>query len=578
MMTARKPAMAVALILTVIVALAGCSRTPSAPTTTSSAAPATTTKAATTTTATSAPATTTAKPATTSTAAPAPSGQYGELRIAVGTFGNEKLDPIAADGTFANLVPVQMFDYMFWLDNTGTGPEVTPRTVEKWQVSPDGLSWTYYVRKGIKFQNGDNLTAADVKFSLERFSQPDAYRQFTAQNVKNMELVDDYTLRITTKAQQFFLHQGGVPNSPTQGMIMPKNYIEKNGVANFLSRPMGSGPWKFVEGKPGDSYQMEAVATHWRQAPAFKKLTIMQMPEEATRIALMKTGGADFIDISLNNVTNLESAGLSTFSMGWYAQQFQLHGVYDQRSAGMPTADIKVRQALSLAVDRNALLKDFYLGKGLPALPPSITELADEVDLPYWKDYVGKLYKYDPETSKKLLSDAGYAKGFSINLYTFPGRATPFMPQLAEVIQNYWGKIGVTAKIVNIESGSYNRWRVGPATELVGQATTYWNSPGFTLGSLLSDWGSTGTATFLGKGTPQANAADKLLASAAAEPDPAKRRATYAEVIKMATDSFAVGTLASAPGLMAMGKEVTARFPFFPSPSVGLFTEIVKHK
>ncbi|MBI2857358.1 MAG: hypothetical protein HYX95_03460, partial [Chloroflexi bacterium] len=197
--------------------------------------------------------------------------------MAIDSFGMAEIfDPIKSVGTAAtDMFMAQIFDFMF---NTEKG-KLLPGIIERWEMAPDGLSWTYHVRKGIKFHNGDNLTARDVKFSLDRFASKDTTQSNLRVILDRVEQVDDYTVRVFTKTPQPYLPTFSSVNSPAQGQVMPKDYIEKNGPEYFSRNPVGAGPWRLTRVVSGDLIEYEAVTNHWRKTPAFKKLTLFQVPE-----------------------------------------------------------------------------------------------------------------------------------------------------------------------------------------------------------------------------------------------------------------------------------------------------------
>ncbi|MBM2825449.1 MAG: hypothetical protein HW402_1113 [Dehalococcoidales bacterium] len=494
------------------------------------------------------------------TPAPTPTGPYGELRMALSTFGNEKFDPITADIGHTTNVLSAMFDFLLWSDRVEGRIELTPRLLEKWELAPDALSWVYRIRKGVKFQNGDDLTAKDVKFSLERYLSKDSYFANLRNIVERVEIVDDYTVRIYTKGKQPFLPYMQSPMNPGQGLIMPKDYVERNGVEYFTRHPIGSSPWKFVRYVPGDVIELEAVDQHWRQIPAFKKLTLIVVPEETTRTAMLKTGAIDVTEVGLEAASDLKTAGFRTVVTLRDIVSVNFNGVYDSRAAGMPTADIRVRQALSLAINRDELRQGLFYGQATPPLVAGLPETAVDIDTSFWQEYSTKLYRYDPEEAKRLLKEAGYPSGFSMKFYSYVQRGAPYIPKLVEVIQSYWAKISVKVEIVPIEIGTYTTWRPGPADPLVGQANAIRTTSGLTYNALQSSFSSTGTTPLLGKVGPQVAMFDQLLNASMSEMDTTKRRATVAEAIKL-------------------GPRIAVDFPVaWPTSSFPLFADIMKHR
>ncbi len=558
--------LAVALVLAVVLALASCSAPP--PTSPITGTPTITT---------------TTKPSITPSVKPTQTKPYGELKIGLGTLGNERFDPILANTTTIGNLLTPMFDFVMWLDKAALREQTSekksdlrPVVVDSWEVSADGLSWTYHIHKGIKFHNGEELTADDVKFSIEQYLRSDTYLTYVKNMVQRVEKVDDYTVRIYTQGKQPYLaYMMALTNTPASGIVLPKDYIEKNGMEYFERYPIGSGSFKYVRRVPGDMVEYEALDEHWYQTAAFKKLTVILMPEEVTRMASLKTGAVDITEVSIEGAADLDRGGYKTFVVDIQTPMAQFHGAYDSRAAGMPITDIRVRQALSLAINRDEIRQSFFSGKAGPPMPAYFNESSDDIDVPYWRDYVAKLYRYDPDEAKRLLKEAGYADGFTIKFYTFAARGASFLPKLGEVIQAYWSKVGVKAEIVPIDQGTYTTWRKGPSPQLVGQATLFRYGTSLTITCLSSGYESGQVNNMVGKGMPEL---DALINAARTETDTPKRQEILAKAIKMATDAYVSVQICSAPGMGAYGPAIDLDFPFPPvAPSIPPYANIARH-
>ncbi len=517
-------------------------------------------------------------PAPTPTPGPAPIGPYGDLRIALGSLDDQKLDPVKGTTSNTAIYHSNLFDLMIRVDMKG---DMAPGIIEKWQLSPDGLSWVFNVRKGIKFNNGEDLKADDVKFSLERYLLPYAgFRDMQAM-VERVEIVDDYTVRVYTKGTKPwpFLPYNLTLNSPAQGIVMPKDYIERNGVESFEKNPVGAGPFKFVRFVPGDMVEMQAVDKHWRQTPEFKRLYIMAIPEETTRVAMMRTGAVDAMDIGFDSAIDLAAAGFKTPLQSTINACVNIRGAYMPEAAAMPIADIRVRQALSLAINRDAIMKDFFAGKAEPPAMPYLGWNTVEVDDAFWQDYMAKVWRYDPEEAKRLLKEAGYADGFNIKLWTYTASITPFLPKLAEVIQGYWRAIGVKAEIVPTDQGAFGSLRDPFRSKtLIGAADTYRSgSSGAANPSKSMATGFSSSAvrdSLLGKNPEM----DSYLDGYLTELDEKKRRELIAKAIKMATDAYVSLNIASAPSFVVLGPKIDAELPKPTRFNIASYADVMKHK
>ncbi|MBI2958005.1 MAG: ABC transporter substrate-binding protein [Chloroflexi bacterium] len=502
-----------------------------------------------------------------------PTGPYGTLTMAASTFDVERFNTVATGtGSKARLFG-PMTDWMFWME-VRDGPQ-QPAIVEKWEIAPDGLSWTLRVRKGVKFHNGDDLTGKDVKFSIEQYMTKEAATPDMRNAVNRVEMVDDWAVRVVTKGKQPLLQRILSVMVPSYGMVIPKDYIEKNGWPYFEQHPVGSGPFTFVRHNRGDSAEYEANTKYWAQAPAFKNLKIVLIPEEATRVAALKSGQVDIIEnIGFGNIKEMEAKGFPKIVQDKAASRVQLHGAYDPRAKGTPVSDLKVRQALSLAINRDEINKTFYYGEGSFPLPSAFSSASEDIDTAYMQTYAAKIWRYDQAAAKALLKDAGYANGFNIRFYTFDSTAAPDNPKLALIVQAYWSQIGVKAEIVAIDQGRYKTMSAPLSNDFVGQATTHgiFSSPPSNLTSGFAPSGATG---LLGTAFPQF---DELMAAWASEMDSAKRKEILARVITMTTETYTMLMVSNFSILGAMGPRVTHNLQApLPVSSLPVFASYFKH-
>ena len=171
------------------------------------------------------------------------------------------------------------------------GNPLAPSLAESWSVSPDGLAYEFVLRRGVRFHNGDPLTAEDVKFSFERYRGASS-GPFKAR-VAAVEVVDPQRVRFRLKEPwPDFMTFYGTPATGA-GWIVPKKYVEKVGDDGFKKAPVGAGPYKFVSFTPGVELVLEANEQYWRKVPSVKRLVFKSVPDEATRLAMLKRGEAD---------------------------------------------------------------------------------------------------------------------------------------------------------------------------------------------------------------------------------------------------------------------------------------------
>ena len=268
------------ILLVMVMVLSACGTKTTTTTTAATTTQTTTTTAATSTatTTTTKPPTTTAPTSTTATSTtPAKIVPTGTLRVAAQDFSWESMDPIYYESTWG----WSMYDTLVTWDPAGN---YIPNVAESWTISPDGKTWTFKIRKDIKFWDGTPLTAADVKFSVDRFGGADSTNPWSryiseAYNKAGSALIDDYTFQFVSARPE-----------PAQIIafawtrILPKAYFEKVGKEGFQKAPMGSGPWKFVSHIAKTSVTMEANTNYWipSRVPKFKTFINLLVPEEAT--------------------------------------------------------------------------------------------------------------------------------------------------------------------------------------------------------------------------------------------------------------------------------------------------------
>jgi peptide/nickel transport system substrate-binding protein len=510
-----------------------------------------------------------------STSAPTPmstKGPSGDLKVVLSGFGDERLDPIKSGGIDRFNLLSPMFDSLLRTD--GVNP--TPALAEKWEMTPDGLSWTFYLRKGIKFHNGDEMTATDVKFSLDRYITSDAQYSDLRGMVDHTDIVDNYTVRVYTKGKQPFLTYIIYPPVRGQSLIMPKSYFEQVGAKEFEAHPIGTGPYKFVNHIAGDSVSMEALTSHWRVAPVFKNLTVIKIPDGSTRVAMLKTGAADISEVGASDTAELESLGYKTASLSTEMAVINLHGAYAPQSVGKPMADIRVRQALSLAINRDEMIKMFFFNKATFPIAPYIYDVSADVDIPYWRDYGAKLYRYDPTEAKKLLTDAGYPQGIDLKFWSYSMSGATDLPKMAEVIQGYWLKIGVKAQIVAVDNAAYKAVQNELKTpEIAGQVAVFsTGASSLAAQRLTGGYSTSGTFGLLNKAFPEI---DKTLSSVMSEMDASKRKEMLTGVIKTIADSYTQLPIAYAQMLVALGPNVNITFPKPVDCPIGYYLDLAQH-
>ncbi|MBI2957479.1 MAG: ABC transporter substrate-binding protein [Chloroflexi bacterium] len=525
-------------------------------------------------------ATTGAPKAGTTTQAPTPTqkGPYGELKLGLSTFDQDRFEPTKVSTTTAVQFFAPMADWLIRLDGAKLGPGVA----DSWELAKDGGSWIFRIHKGIKFHNGEDLTADDVKFSLERYMRPDSLRPDIREATARVDKVDDYTVAVYTKRSPeiYYTLLLSFYNPSSLGIVQPKDYIEKNGIDYYEQHPIGSGPFKFSRYTKADFVEYEAVDNHWRKTPAFKKFTEYMVPDESTRSAMIKVGALDMMEAEIDAARQLEDKGFKAVSLSHQQTLVILKGGLDPASKGLPISDVRVRQALSLAINREEIMKFYLFGKGSPPLPALLQgEWVEDADIPYWEQQAAKSYaRYDPTEAKRLLAEAGYPQGFSIKVWGPIMGQGAFLPKVAEIVAGYWQAIGVKAEVVVAD---FNAVRPildvnkVPNTPLRGNAVMnrlgVRPNPVAMYSTYLS---SNASYPLLDLSWPEV---DKVLASIAVETNVTKRKEIIAQVIQKVADLYVVLPIAGVPSLGVLGPAADYT-SLGPHASFAQYVEYVRHR
>jgi len=375
----------------------------------------------------------------------------GTLTVAVATFGNERWLPHLYPG--AEDVVLKPWGENLLSRDPRTG-ELSPMLAERWKVADGGRTWTFYLRKGVRFHNGTELTAEDVKFTFTQIAREGSASSLAPEFrlIKNMEVEDPHTITVRfDKPSVVFGNKVNQGLFASMAFIHSKRYIESVKEEGAERHPIATGPFRFVEHVRGDRIVYEAVENHWRATPHFKRLVFLKVPEPSTRMAMLRAGSADVIEIGGEYVDELKKVGVRTITMpnvSWVyiilGGQWPTKPTYDPKVPwAQPDAEKarKVRLALNLAVDKQAIMQRMLGGLGT-ALGSWLSYPADA-----WNtEALKKPYPYDPAKAKALLAEVGYPNGFetTMNLTAWPGRG--YLPDVGEAVATYWEKIGLRVK------------------------------------------------------------------------------------------------------------------------------------
>ena len=308
------------------------------------------------------------------------------------------------------------------------GNAMAPSLADSWTLSKDGLVYEFVLRDGVKFHNGEPLTAEDVKFSFERYRG--AAKSLLKDKVAAVEVVDPRHVRFRLKEPwpDFMTHYGSLATGA--GWIVPRKYLLQVGDDGFKKPPIGAGPYKFVSFNPGVELVLEAHEQYWRKMPSVKRLVIKSVADETTRLAMLKRGEADVVYLLQGEAAEeaRRTPGLTLRPTPIVSTHWLVF--LDQWDPKSPWADRRVRQAANYALNRQAVNEALTLGYS--RLTGSI--IPQSFDF-YWQP---PTYPYDPARAKQLLTEAGYPKGFDAG-DLWCDAATSAMSEALWAICRRWG-------------------------------------------------------------------------------------------------------------------------------------------
>ncbi|MCL0074794.1 ABC transporter substrate-binding protein [Thermodesulfovibrionales bacterium] len=325
-----------------------------------------------------------------------------------------------------------------------------PMLATHWEVSEDGLTWTFYLREGVKFHDGTPFTADAVKFSLERILERRGAIAQGIFKIESMEIVDDYTIKITNTEPW-----AAFPAHLAHGLgyIVSPTAVDQEG---DIIEPIGTGPFKFHEYIPEERVVVVRNEDHWRGLPKLERITFVVIPDHHTRIMALKAGEVDVIQfVPEGEVARLDAhSEITVLTTPSVRTHFLVFNTETE-----PFDNILVRQAVDYAINQKALVEHVLDGMGVPArgqISPAIRwSIYDELPEP----------RYDPEKARTLLAEVGWkdadgdgildkdGEPFRITLLLTGLR--PQWPPMAEVIQAQLRDVGINADLRVLEWGAY---------------------------------------------------------------------------------------------------------------------------
>nr|MBS9776425.1 glutathione ABC transporter substrate-binding protein [Fusobacterium sp.] len=399
----------------------------------------------------------------------------------------------------------QIYDRLFEFNEKS---EPVPSLAESYE-QPDNLTTIIHLKKGVKFHNGEELKAGDVKFTFDRFMKSPQVNHIL-EAVDKVEVVDDYTVKFTTK-EPFAPLLNHLTHNATA--ILNEKAVKEGG-KEYGQNPIGTGPYKFVSWASGDRITLEAFPEYFKGETPVKNLIIRNIVEETNRTIGLETGELDIVYDILGmdktrlkdepKYTYIEKPGVSMTYLGFNLKK-------------APFDNPKVREAISYAIDQQPIIDTAFVGGAVAAdsiIGPELFAYAN----------VGK-YEHNIEKAKELLKEAGYPNGFKTKIWINDNNVRR---DIAVILQDQLKQVGIDVAIETLEWGAYiDGTARGEHDMFILGWGTVTRDPDYGITALVSSktHGSGGNRTFYSN--PKI---DKLLEEGRAELDIEKRKAIYKEV------------------------------------------------
>jgi peptide/nickel transport system substrate-binding protein len=386
-------------------------------------------------------------PSSSSSQQQAPTHHGGNLTFAR-AFEPVTFNPLKTNGDNGSLWDmVQIYDQL--VEYQPGSLDVQPGLAKSWSISLDGLTYTFKLRDA-KFSDGSPVTSADAKFSIDRFASPkiDAgFAGFLASNFASSQAPDLHTLIIKLKRPDAgFLSALAVPVAS----ITPKAVVQKEGDDGFGKHPIGSGPFELAQWVRGQYVKLVRNPYYWRAGrPFLDSVTINYVPNDNTRMLQLRSGQADVVEgVPYTQVANLSGApGISVqnnpivaYDAIWLNQSYA------------PLSDVKVRQAMNYALDKQAINKSIYAGEAVPAN-------STVAKTKYWSASVPG-YPFNLAKAKQLMAASRYPHGFTLSLKVPAGDSVH--NDVAVIAKDEWSKLGINVSISAVDTNSlFNAYSAG---------------------------------------------------------------------------------------------------------------------
>lgn len=428
----------------------------------------------------------------------------------------------------------QIYDTLMYMNPDGTeDPE--PRIAESYEISEDGLDYTFHLRDDVTFHDGTPVTVDDVVFSLELYKESE-YQGSQISMMASVEAVDESTVVCHLDS----------PYAPfLQGILSPficsKDYYEEDPDA-FVTSPIGSGPYKFVSRSTGSNVILTANEDYYRGAPVIKDITFEVIPDVATKAIALQTGEVSFAEVDSSVLSQLEAnpaISIDEVSTSGFAY-------ISMNTEKEPFSDPRVRQAINYAVDRENLVQVCYDGKA-----EVNSNICAKHRFGYSDDQMQ--YTYDPEKAKELLAEAGITTPYNLGELLVAEKYS----NLATVIQNDLKAVGLEVTISVKEFNAYISDLTSGNYDITALVMTLEGDTQTLEMAFITDY--IGTANNARYSDPEM---DELFNQTRTETDTEKRAALFGQILSKAQDEAIYAILCNPLTLYAYSADLQC--PEFP--------------
>lgn len=370
---------------------------------------------------------------------PTPTEEPEERSLTIAVVNDPTtMDPHARDSSTELQISNHVYDALV---DYNTDLSLRPALAESWDIINDGYTWQFHLRKGVKFQNGNDFTADDVVYTLDRIMSDDTLQMNVFLfRIDKVEKVDDYTVNITTKVK-YPVFAGSLKSI----MILDKESTEGMTSEEISDNPNGTGRYRFVEHVRESHVDMVRNEDYWGEKPQATNLRFRVISNPGTRTAALLSGDVDLISaVPVLDVESLsKEPGIEIISISGLSCNYIGINQHDDDPEGTtspnPLKDVRVRQALYHAIDIDEIIKTIMSGQATAAvsyMPDMVNGFDDKAER----------YPFDPEKAKSLLAEAGYADGFPLRIDAVNDGSMNEV-QVSQAIASYLEKVGIDMEV-----------------------------------------------------------------------------------------------------------------------------------